>query len=432
MTSLAEKNSPFASLAIRDFRLIVIARFFLLMAVQMQMTTIGLQVYYEYTVQQPDKVRFYVLGLVGLYEAIPFILSSLYAGHVADKASRRKIIIYALFFLLLGSLFLVFFTAGYFPAWNVFGFYPLLSAVALFGIIRAFLAAATTPLISTIVPRHLYVNATTWNTSVFHLSSVLGPVCAGLIYGWNNANNALTVYIMNSLFFVTAFILFFFVRSKGKPELYHEETIFNSLSAGIKFVFGNRLLLSVLSLDLFAVLFGGAVAMIPAFTDTILGKGPEAAGILRTAPAVGAILMAIVLAIRPPGKNSGKLLLASVIAFGFFTICFALTSNFYLAFLFLLMTGLVDNFSVVIRHTILQLQTPENMRGRVSAVNGIFIGSSNEIGSYESGLAARLLGLVPSIVFGGVMVMGVVAGVNVWVPELKKTDLTKTEGGDKH
>ena len=167
--------------------------------------------------------------------------------------------------------------------------------------------------------------------------------------------------------------------------------------------------------------------MIPAFTDKVLHMGPESAGLLRTAPAIGAVFMALILAFFPPSKNTGKWLLGSVMAFGIFTVCFALSNNYWLAFFFLMLTGAFDNISVVIRHTILQLQTPENMRGRVSAVNGIFIGSSNEIGSYESGLAARAIGLVPSIIFGGCMVIGIVFGINLINPELKKAEMKDLE-----
>jgi MFS family permease len=185
--------------------------------------------------------------------------------------------------------------------------------------------------------------------------------------------------------------------------------------------------LSALSLDLFAVLFGGAVALIPAFTDKILHLGLESYGLLRTAPAFGAVLMALYLAVKPPGKKAGFSLLISVTAFGIFTILFALSTNYWLAFAMLFFTGAFDNISVVIRHSILQLSTPDEMRGRVAAVNSIFIGSSNEIGAFESGVAARLLGLVPSIMFGGAMTILVVLGIHKINPKLEKLDLTKLE-----
>jgi MFS family permease len=421
------KKSPFETLKIRDFSLLIAARFLMIIAVQMQMTTVGLQTYYQYTVNEPEKIRFYILGLIGLYEAIPFIINSFYSGHVADIFSRKKIIVISISVLSLGSFFLLLFNQNKFPFLNSYTFYPLLWSVALFGIVRAFIAASTPPLISKIVPRNLYTNATTWTTTVFHTASVLGPVVAGLIYGWNNEKNASLTYLINLILFIGSLILFSLIKEKGIPEKKEEESILKSLSAGIKFVFRHKIILSALSLDLFAVLFGGAVAMIPAFTDKILKMGPESAGVLRTAPALGAVIMAIILAFYPPQKNTGKWLLISVIAFGLFTICFGICTNYWLAFVFLALTGAFDNISVVIRHTILQLQTPENMRGRVSAVNGIFIGSSNEIGSYESGLAARIIGLVPSIIFGGCMVIGVVLGINMINPKLKNTEMKDLE-----
>jgi MFS family permease len=209
------------------------------------------------------------------------------------------------------------------------------------------------------------------------------------------------------------------------PVREEKETLLQSMTSGLKFVFKHKMVLSALSLDLFAVLFGGAVAMIPLFTDKILHLGPEAYGLLRTAPAIGAVLMALIMAVKPPAKKAGLALIWSVVAFGAFTILFALCTNYWLAFFMLLMTGAFDNISVVVRHSILQLSTPDNMRGRVSAVNSIFIGSSNEIGAFESGVAAKIMGLVPSIIFGGAMVAGVVFVIQKLNPELKKMDLTK-------
>ena len=197
----------------------------------------------EYTTSQPQKIRFYVLGLVGLYEAIPFILNSFYSGHLADTFSRKKIILYSLFFLLIGSLFLTFFSAGAFSFLSSFGYYPLLFTVALFGIVRAFIGAAVNPFISTIIPRALYVNATTWNTTVFHFASVAGPVVAGLIYGSGKIHATEFIYALNALFFLFAFIFFLMVKAHGKPEKKQQESVLKSLSAGVTFVFGNRILL---------------------------------------------------------------------------------------------------------------------------------------------------------------------------------------------
>jgi MFS family permease len=278
---------------------------------------------------------------------------------------------------------------------------------------------------SQIVPRAHYTNSATWNSTAWHIGAILGPVLAGLIYGYNNQLHADWCYMVDCILFLISLFFVFRISSKEMPSREEKETLLQSMTSGLKFVFKHKMVLSALSLDLFAVLFGGAVAMIPMFTDKILHLGPEAYGLLRTAPAVGAVLMALVMAVKPPAKKAGLALIWSVIAFGAFTILFALSTNYWLAFSMLLMTGAFDNISVVIRHSILQLSTPDNMRGRVSAVNSIFIGSSNEIGAFESGVAAKIMGLVPSIIFGGAMVMGVVFGIHRLNPELKKMDLTK-------
>ena len=224
--------------------------------------------------------------------------------------------------------------------------------------------------------------------------------------------------------FLISLIFLLQIKNKGLAQIHEKkETIFDSIKLGLNFVYKNKMVLSAISLDLFAVLFGGAVALIPAFTDKVLHLGPEAYGFLRTAPAIGAVLMAFIMVIYPPSKKAGLALIWSVIAFGLFTILFALCKNYWLAFLMLFCTGAFDNVSVVIRHSILQLMTPDNMRGRVSAINGIFIGSSNEIGAFESGLSAKLIGLVPSIIFGGTMTILVVLGIDKINPKLKKLDI---------
>jgi MFS family permease len=405
----------------KEFRWFVMARFFLTLAIQMQMSTISLQIYYEYSKEE------IMLGMIGLTEALPFIVTSFFSGHLADIISRRKILLFGCAALLVGSLFLFGFSNSLFSWIHSFGMYPLFAVVFIFGIIRSFLAVSTHPFMSQIIPRELYTQSATWNSTAWHIGSILGPVIAGLMYGYHHAFHANWCYGTTCVLFVCALICFGLIKAKPVPAKTKEETFLQSMTVGVKFVFKNKLVLSALSLDLFAVLFGGAVALIPAFTDKILHLGPEAYGLLRTAPAVGAVLMAFYLAVKPPAKNAGISLLLGVAAFGLFTIFFALCTNYWLAFLMLLCTGAFDNISVVIRHSILQLSTPDEMRGRVSAVNSIFIGSSNEIGAFESGVAAKLLGLIPSIAFGGVMTILVVLGVHKLNPDLKKLDITKLE-----
>lgn len=403
----------------KEFRWFVMARFFLTLAIQLQMSTISLQVYYQYTKEE------YVLGLIGLSEAFPFIITSFYSGHLADIINRKKIILWGCVALLIGAVFLFLFSTGIFTFLSSIGLIALFSVVFIFGIIRSFLAVSTTPFMSQIIPRELYTQSATWNSTAWHVGSVLGPVLAGLLYGYGNGFHPNWCYGLTCILFIAALFFYSRIKSKPMPIKTKQETMFESMSVGINFVFKNKLVLSALSLDLFAVLFGGAVALLPSFNDKILHLGPEAYGFLRTAPAVGAIMMAFILAVYPPTKFAGKSLLIGVACFGLFTILFAISTNFLVAFAMLFLTGAFDNISVVIRHSILQLSTPDEMRGRVAAVNSIFIGSSNEIGAFESGFASKLLTLVPSIVFGGVMTILVVFGVHKMNPQLKELDLSK-------
>jgi MFS family permease len=405
---------------IKEFRQFVLARFFLTLAIQMQFATISLQIYYEYTKEE------IVLGYVGLAEAVPFILTSFFSGYLADVYPRKRIISFGILFLLLGAGFLYFNSEPVFSFLRSAGMFALFSVVFIFGIIRAFLAAAIHPFMSQITPREYYTHSATWNSTAWHVGAILGPVLAGFIYGYQGTFNARWCHLTEVILFTLAFIFILRIANKGIPVKSEvKESMVQSMSTGLKFVFNNKMVLSALSLDLFAVLFGGAVAMIPAFTDKVLGLGPEAYGLLRTAPAIGAVAMALVMVVYPPSKKAGKALLWSVAAFGLFTIGFAYSRDYWLAFSMLAFTGAFDNVSVVVRHSILQLSTPDNMRGRVSAINSVFIGSSNEIGAFESGFTAKLFGLVPSIALGGIMTILVVLGVHKKNPELKDLDLGK-------
>lgn len=405
---------------VKDFRLFIMVRLFLTLAIQMQFSTIYLQIYYEYS---KDELN---LGLIGLAEAIPFIATSFFSGHFVDLIRKKRIILTCTFLLLLGAIFLYLNAEPFFHLLRSMGMTALFSVVFLFGIIRAFIGAATNPFLSQLIPRKDYTTSATWNSSAWHTGAILGPVLAGLIYGHNNTLNAQWCHLIEVLLFTLSFILILRINNSGAPEQRdHKENILDSIKVGIRFVFKTKMVLSAISLDLFAVLFGGAVVLIPAFTDKILHLGPEAYGLLRTSPAIGAVISAFVMAVYPPAKKAGVALIWSVIAFGVFTILFAWCTNYWLACAMLFFTGAFDNVSVVVRHSILQLMTPNNMRGRVSAINNIFVGSSNEIGAFESGVAARIMGLVPSIVFGGGMTILVVLGITKINPDLKKMDITK-------
>lgn len=404
---------------IKQYRHFILARFFLTLGIQLQMSTINLQVYYEFTKEE------FVLGMIGLAEAVPFIITSFFSGHYADLLNRKKIILIGIFMLLLGAVALYINSAPFITILRSFGLPALFVIVFMFGIVRSFLSASVQPFMTSFIPRNLYTQSSTWNSTAWHIGAILGPVISGLLYAYRGELHADWCYLLNIVLYLLAF--FFILGTSYKQTFIPEntESIVQSMKVGLNFVFKNKMVLSALTLDLFAVLFGGAMALIPAFTDKVLHLGPEAYGLLRTSPAIGAVIMALIMSIKPPGKKAGVALLWSVVAFGVFTIAFAYSTNYWLAFAFLALTGAFDNISVVVRHSILQLLTPDNMRGRVSAVNSIFIGSSNEIGAFESGVAAKLMGLIPSIAFGGVMTILVVFGIHKANPELKDLDLTK-------
>jgi MFS family permease len=296
---------------------------------------------------------------------------------------------------------------------------PIYGIIFLTGIVRAFYRPANGALGTDLLPKELYANGSTWRVSVFHTGMVVGPAVGGLVYAWRGPVVAHGI-VMSLL--LTGGIGMLFIRYAPKPPLPRTGSIFTSLGEGLRFVFSQRVLLGAISLDLFAVLFGGAVAVLPVFAKEILRTGPQGLGVLRAAPAVGSVFMGLAMAHLPPMRRAGRTLLICVAAFGVTMIAFALSRSFLLSLLLLAASGAVDNVSVVLRSTLLQMVTPAHMLGRVSSVNQLFIGSSNEIGAFESGLAARLLGLVPSVVFGGCMTLLVVASTAWRVPELRKMD----------
>lgn len=382
------------------------------MGIQLQSVVVGWQIY-ELT---HDVVS---LGMIGLAEAIPFIIVSFFSGHVADTFNRKWIVLIFGILLFFVTLFLFYVSTAPQNMLLNYGTFPIYAAVVCIGLIRGFIGAALPSFMSQIIPRNLYTNAATWNSTVWHIGSILGPALAGLLIavGYDSA------YAVDLIFIFVAIIAFTFIQNHPIPKKETKEGISKSISEGLKFVLKHPIILGALSLDLFAVLFGGAIALLPAFADEVLHSGAIELGFLRAAPAIGAVIMALIIAYRPPEKNAGRNLFLSVAAFGVSTILFGLSTNFYLAWFFLFLTGAFDNVSVVIRHTVLQLCTPENMRGRVSAVNGIFIGSSNEIGAFESGITARAFGLKPSIIIGGILTLIVVIITARLTPKLRKLNM---------
>ncbi len=401
-------TSAYASLRIADFRRLLLANATLTVAREAQIVVVGWQVF-ELT-RDP-----LTLGLIGLAEALPFIAVALYAGHVADRSTRRTVALAGAFGLLLSAvaLLMLTLTPGAITATRV---WPVYAIVALSATARSFMRPAIFALSAEVLPRELYPNAVAWRSSTWHLAAVAGPAAGGLIYGFSGPALGYGCVIGAM---AVALAIVASVTHRARPPIVEELPIGESLKSGIRFVMSEQVLLAAMTLDLFAVLFGGAVALLPAFA-TLLSAGPEGLGILRAAPAIGSIVTGLVIAHRPPMRNAGFAIFASVAAFGVCMLGFALSRSFWLSFAFLVASGVADNVSVVIRSTLLQTRTPDHLLGRVSAVNQIFIGSSNEIGAFESGVAARLLGVVPSVLFGGCMTLLVVVLVAWRAPQLRR------------
>ena len=361
------------------------------------------------------------LGMLGLAEAVSFFAVAMFAGHVADIVDRKKILVVTNFLLLLGGAALLFLSLNQSHLLKAKGVLPIYGVMFFLGAVRGFIYPANIAIAAQIVPRSMYPRSSAWTSLVWQVAAVSGPAVGGLVYGFFGVSNAYLVAIASALISFTAFL-----NIKSYPVQAHriDESISRSLSTGVRFVFKNQMILSAMALDMFSVLFGGAVAVLPMFAD-ILQVGPKGLGFLRAAPAVGAMVMSLWLAHHPPVKQAGRKLLLVIAGFGLCMIVFALSKNFYLSLLALALSGLFDNVSVVIRSTIVQLFTPDHMRGRVASVNSVFIGSSNEIGAFESGLAAKLMGLAPSVVFGGAMTLLVVAVTSMVAKKLRKLDLTE-------
>ncbi len=408
-----KKPDPYAALRFWEFRNFTIARLCITIAAQIQAVIVGWQIY-EIT---KDPLS---LGLIGLAEAIPSISVLLFAGHITDTNDRKKIVMASVFLMTFCSVMLLVISTdsvGLFTDHKVTAMY---SAIFLSGIGRGFSAPSFFAFVSQLVPKEILPNAITWNTTTWQTGAVTGPAIGGLLYGFIGATNT---YLTIVIFWIFAILLILPIKRKPKPEILESQSLKEKLTAGLKFVFERKIILGAISLDLFAVLFGGAVALLPIFAAEILFVGPQGLGILRAAPSIGAVIMAIYMTRHPFTKNAGRNLLISVFGFGICIIIFGLSKNFFLSLFILALSGGFDSVSVVIRATIIQLMTPDNMKGRVSAVNSIFIGSSNEIGSFESGVAAKLLGTVPSVIFGGIMTLLIVSFVTVISPRMRKLKL---------
>jgi MFS family permease len=371
----------------------------------MQSVAVGWQVY-DITKRPLD------LGLVGLAQFLPGIVLFLVGGHAADRFQRKKIILVCNSgFALCSALLFTFTSLG------MKSVHPIYAVLTLIGVLRAFNGPASQAFLPLLVPEEHFPNAVAWGSTFFQAATIFGPTIGGLLYGW--AGTARVVYGVAVISVLAAILLFASVKVRTAQRPRGNASVETVLD-GFRFLWKTKLVLGAISLDLFAVLLGGAVALLPVYAREILKTGPWGLGIMRSAPGVGAILMAVAVAHWPMKKNAGTTMLWCVAGFGMFTIVFGLSRNLYLSLAALFLAGASDMVSVIVRGTMVQLATPDEMRGRVSAVNMMFIGASNEFGQFESGITAQWFGTVPAVVLGGVGTLAVVALWSWLFPELRR------------
>jgi len=397
-------HDPYAALRSRDFRLYLAGHFIGVLGAQMQTVAIGWEIYRRTSSSL-------LLGLVGLVQFLPVILLAPITGHVADRFPRRRIMMIALSVVALSAAGLAWIAARQGDPWLMFA---CLFAGA---IARAFHQPARASFVPQIVPPEHFANAVTWNTGAFHLATVIGLSCSGLLIDLTGgAAVDFSIYAAAAVCFV---ILLSMVRARPTTGVLTGAGL-SDFVAGFIYLWKNQTIFAAITLDLLAVLLGGATTLLPVYAAEILHVRASALSVLFAAPATGAFLMSIVLAYRPPFERSGRALLLGVIGFGICTIAFGLSNQFWWSLTLLLAIGALDNISVVIRHTLVQVLTPNELRGRVSAVNGLFIGASNELGGFESGLVAHWFGPLVSVVSGGIGTLAVVVFVAVTWPQLRR------------
>ena len=421
MPAAAEARAGRAAFNHPAFVLFQIARFLIVTAVEMQAVAVGWQVY-EITKRPLD------LGLVGLAQFLPGILLFPISGHASDRFERRKVLSacyggYAVCFALLLAL----------TQHGLHAVRAIYVVMILVGVVRSFNGTASRSILPQLVSEEDFPNAVAWNATLFQTATILGPSVGGILYALAGPS---AVYAISMLTAAGATVSTFRIKPEAKARP-REPMTFKTVFAGLHFIWGRKLILGAISLDLFAVLLGGAVALLPVYAREILLTGPWGLGLLRTAPGVGAALMAVLLAHKPLRGKSGPALLWAVAGFGVFTIIFGLSRSLALSLIALLLLGASDMISVIIRATLTQLATPDEMRGRVTAVDMIFIGTSNEFGQFESGVTAQWFGTVPAVVLGGIGTLVVIA-MWTWIfpdlrhagplSEIKAPDMTNAMG----
>ena len=417
------RKDPYAALRFKEFNIFLLLRFVLVFAWSMQFIVVEWQVYSL----TKDPLS---LGIIGLMEIIPALSMALFAGHIVDQREKRNLFLWCIGLFSLISLGLFFLSKdSVMTLWNQKSIlYCIYGFVFFGGLLRAFFGPTIFSLVALIVPKKIYPNAATWSSSTWQMASILGPAVAGLTINWMGVHWSLCVVF---ILVVMSFLLGLLISRKPVLNPKIGEPVIQSLKEGVRFVFQTKAILGALSLDMIAVLFGGAVALLPVFAQDILKVGPEGFGVLRAAPAVGAFLTMLTTAYIPISRRAGMKLLIAVFGFGISIIVFGLSSVFWISVVALFFSGVTDGVSMVIRQTILQLKTPDHMRGRVSSVNSMFVGSSNELGAFESGLTAKLMGTVRAVVFGGTMTLITVFTTGIVSPSFRNLDLEKDFNADE-
>lgn len=411
------KTDPYAALRIKEFNIFLFLRFALVFGWSMQFIVIEWQVY-ELT---KDPLS---LGVIGLCEFLPAFFLAPFAGHIVDKKEKRNLFAICITLFSLISFGLFWLTSDKIESsWEtntiLYGIYGL---VFFGGVLRAFFGPTIFSLIALLVPKKIYPNAATWSSSTWKGANVFGALCGGFLIAWIGVH-----YTLGIIFLLVMLALALVLQIGKKPILNKNinESVKESLKAGLSFVFNDKVILGALTLDMIAVLFGGAVAIFAVFATDILDAGPKGFGILNAALSSGSIITMLATTYIPITKNTGKKLLISVFGFGVFMIIFGASKLLWLSVLALFFSGVFDGISMVVRQTILQLKTPDAMRGRVGAVNSMFVGSSNELGALESGIAARVFGAPLAVVLGGTVTLIIVAIMGVKNRELRELDLTE-------
>jgi MFS family permease len=401
---------PYASFRYPEFRYLIAASFLLTMALMIQEVAIGYELYR--ITHDP-----LALGLIGLAEAIPFISFTLFGGHVADRSSKRKVLMWSVGGIALSSMMLQIFSRQQDQIHQPVLLAAIYGAIFIIGFCRAFLSPTAMSLRGILVPPALFENAATWGSSSWQVGAILGPAVGGFLYAWIGFANTLLVV---TLLIGSSFLLYSKIKDRPIVRIVQHDSVFASIKEGIRFVFNTKIILYSISLDLFSILFGGVMAILPIYAQDILKVGAEGLGILRAAPSIGATLMLFLLSRFTPMEHAWRNLLIAVTGFGVCILIFAVSPWMLVSVAALFLSGAFDSISVVIRATILQVMTPDDMRARVMAVNGIFLASSNEVGAFESGSAAKLLGTVPSVLFGGTMTLLIVCWVYFRTGDLLK------------